>query len=1095
VSSFASESLRVLRRVIRGSGSPAPHAGTLQVLDGVSAVAALEARVCDIAGLGASYPAALAARVWASHETGLHLNAMNAPITGIDADSPRAALATAMGAAMAGRRATVFLSGPDILQCRDLLAEAAGRKLPMVVHAVLRAGSRHAQAIGTGHEAYHALDGIPALRFLAVNVQEAIDLATIARRGAELALMPAVVAMDAEQTALAVQSVAMPDDELLREFLGSASDVIPPATPAQRVLFGDTRRRVPPIYDLERPAALGTLQGPEAWALGAVAGRAFFDGDINRILAECAEAYAAQTDRRHDPIRTHRTRDAKIVLVAQGSMVETAESVADWVRANDRLKVGVIGVRHAWPHDAAALADALEGADMACVLERVACSADDDGPLMRQVRAVLDRCRENATHGPETHAGLPSLSPQATPRLIGAAAGLGGLPVNAADLLQLARELASPKQSFHYLGLDLVQTSSAYPKHQALMDALGRDFPGAAALGMRDRSNPPAPTLQQLTTLAVVRHAGRTYESFAGQLVSLAYGFIGGHVRSRPGISWQRAEQRLVDRVSFSPTSIADPGDDVSIDIAVLANASEAMPTGLTEGATILTTDHDAAEATLHSSGHHLCAVPVGDDDPGSRREALLGGALRLLLQQTGAEIPGEKQARAKRAEMLAGLTESEREPLLAAFVAGYEGTSPCETPSQRAAPTRATQEAAIPRDVADLPRPPGSSSLSRFWDHTGVFYKNGAMNELIAEPGTALGTTPALSSVFRDAGRGTEMLPVFVPAECNGSPELWTTCPDGSIAALAISPRALLDAGIDLATRSGAQADALRPVLGQLAKRAAKLAASDTPTTTAAEFFSTAFEGLLAKLSPAEDRAASLNEAFAAVIEHIGDLQIAVTDVFFREPERASPGTGALFALAINPDACKCPELIATRCRDSGIELTERTPEAVAHARRGWALGQALPDTAGDIIEHARKDPRVGALPAMMLSRHCLHAMVPGDGAEAGSGAKLALRRVLAIAEFHYQPRTQKLVGQIGQLRATLSARIQEQLASALPTGDLDALSRGLETLGRGDVELSSLSAKIDSAIVSGNVDGELLGRLVDVARGLADLEWRPPW
>ncbi|VAX41986.1 hypothetical protein MNBD_PLANCTO03-1123, partial [hydrothermal vent metagenome] len=245
-------------------------------------------------------------------------------------------------------------------------------------------------------------------------------------------------------------------------------------------------------------------------------------------------------------------------------------------------------------------------------------------------------------------------------------------------------------------------------------------------------------------------------------------------------------------------------------------------------------------------------------------------------------------------------------------------------------------------------------------------------------------------------------------------------------------------------------------------------------------------------KMKADEDREASLREAFEAVIAQIGDLPIAVTDVLFREPERSSPGSGAFLSLAVNPDACKCPELIAARCQGRGMSLIERTPETIAQARRVWALWQSLPDTSGEIIERARKDGRIGALGAMMLSRHCLHAMAPGDGAEAGSGAKLALRQVLALAEFHYQPRTQKLVGLISTLRSRLSERIQEQLASALPTSDLDALSAGLETLGRGDVELSALSSKIDSAIVDGTVDGELLGRLVDVARGLADLEWK---
>ena len=1092
VSSFASESLRALRRMIRGKAAPAPHAGKPCVLDGVSAVAAVEARVCDIAGLGASSPAALAARVWGGHEADLRLNALNGPITGIDADGPRAALASAMGAAMAGRRSTAFLSGPDLLQCRDLLAEAAGRRLPLVVHVVLRAGAGHAQALGSGHEAYHALDGLGLLRWCATSVQEAVDLAMIARRTAELALLPAVVAMDAEQTALAVQSVAMPGDEFLRSFLGSAGDILPPATAGQRTIFGETRRRVPRSYDLERPMALGSLQGPEAWALGAAAGRAFFEGDTDRLLGESAAAFAAQTGRQLGAVRAHRTGDARIVLIAQGSMVEAAESIADFARSKAQLKVGVIGVLRAWPMDGAAIAEALRGAEVACVLERVACSPTDDGPLMRQVRAVLDRCRENGRYGPECHPGLPVLAPKDTPRLIGAAAGLGGLPVNGADLLLLVRELASPKRAFHFVGLDLVRGKSRFPKHQALMDAVRRDFPQAAGLGLRDRESKVAPTLQELTTVAVQRPAGRGFESLAGQLTTLCHGQVGGHVRSRPGISWQRAGQVMTDRVSFAADTIADPGDDVAVDIALLAEGDAALPRSLGAAGVVVAFAGDADAVAARAGGRRMWAVPTDDPEVAACREALLGGGLRVLLQRTATDMPGAPQVRTRRGEMLGELAEGERERLLTAFVAGFEGVRE-HTPTAGAdAAMRTPTETAVPREVAAMPRGTGLASLARFWDHAGVFYKGDALDELIAEPGAAMGTTPALSSVFRDAGGGGAVLPVFVPGECDGTPELWTTCPDGSVAALAITPKSLLEAGLDMATRAGAQADALRPALGQLAKQAAKVAKGDEPPTTAGELFAAAFEEVLAKMGAPEARAASMREAFEAVTAQVGGLPLAVTTVFFHDAERASPGAGAFLSLAVNPDACKCPELIAARGAGHGLAVEPRTPEAVERARRAWELWQSLPDTSGEIIERVRRDERIGALPAMMLSRYCLHAMAPGDGAEAGSGAKLALRQVLAIAEAHYQPRTQRLVGLINALRARLGERIQKLLAAALPTADLDALSQGLETLGRGDVELSSLSSKIDSAIVDGHVDGELLGRLVDAARGLADLEWK---
>lgn len=1089
MSSFASESLRVLRRMIRGKAAPAPHAGKVQLLDGVSAVAAVEARVCDVAGLGATYPAALAARVWDGHETGLRLNALNAPITGVGADSPRAALAAAMGAAMAGRRATVFLSGPDALQCRDLIAEAAGRRLPLVIHLVLRAGAGHAQALGSGHEAFHALDGIGAPRFCASSVQEAVDLAVIARRVGEFALLPAIVAMDAEQTALAVQSVALPGDALLRDYLGNATEVILPADAAQRTIFGETRRRVPRVYDLDRPMALGALQGPESWALGAAAGRSFLDADLDRVLAESVQAYKAQTGREHVAVLANRAGDTRIMLVAQGSLVETASSVAAWAR-KQKLRVGVVGVQRAWPLNGSALALALRGAEVVCVLERVACSPDEDGPLMRHVRAVLDKCRENGQFGPDTHPGLPAIAAKDAPRLIGASVGIGGLPVRGADLALLVRELATPKRSFHYVGLDLVHARSAYPKHQALLDALRRDYPDAASLGLRDREATHAPTVQELTTVAVHRPAGRAFESFAGQLATLAFGLAGSssgwQVRSRPGISWQRFEQPVADRVSFARGPIADPGDDVAADLAVLADPG-LMPRGLGDGASLVVLADEDTPAP--GPGRAVWAVACDATDVPARREALLGGSLRVLLDKLGVETPGAAQVQARRTEMLGELAEGERERLLGAFVGGFERVRELDRGGQRRTPGEA-QDALPPAEVMAMPRAGGLASLPRFWDHAGVFYKTGAMEELVGEPATAMGTTPALSSVFRDAGRAGALLPVFVPEQCDGAPELWTTCPDGSVAALAITPKALLEAGLDLATRAGAQADALRPVIGQLVKRAAKNAMGDQPPTTAKALFTPAIGDIAAKLDAA--RASAVGEALDAVLAQLGALPVAVTDVFFRDAERKAPGSGALLTLAVNPDACKCPELIAARGEGHGISLAPRTPEAVEAARRGWQLWQSLPDTSGEIIERARKDERIGALPAMMLSRHCLHAMAPGDGAEAGSGAKLALRQVLAIAEFHYQPRTQKLVGMINELRSKLSERIQKQLAAALPTTDLEALSAGLETLGRGDVELGALSSKIDSAIVDGHVDGELLGRLVDAARGLADLEWK---
>ncbi|MHC4947543.1 MAG: thiamine pyrophosphate-dependent enzyme, partial [Planctomycetota bacterium] len=376
--------------------------------------------------------------------------------------------------------------------------------------------------------------------------------------------------------------------------------------------------------------------------------------------------------------------------------------------------------------------------------------------------------------------------------------------------------------------------------------------------------------------------------------------------------------------------------------------------------------------------------------------------------------------------------------------------------------------------------------SLPRFWDHAGVFYRAGRTEELVADPCLALGAVPPLTSSFRDVSAARTVLPVFDPAACDGDPALWMSCPDGSVAPLVIGARALVDAGIELAA-----ADALRAVAGRLAKGMNKVAASaDPPPTTAGALLEAAFAAIAGKMD--EGRMAPLRAGLEAVVTAIGPLPLARTRVFFDEPERQSPGTGEFLALAVDPAACKCPELVLAAGAGHGLVAVEQSPETIEAARRLWSLLEQLPDTSGATIERVRRHPEIGPLAAIMLSRHCSRAAAGGDGAEPGSGAKLALRRVLALTEFHRQPRLQQHLEAIETLRGRLAERIRELLAAALPDSDLDSLAEGLELLGGGDVDLASISSRVDTAVTAGRVDGVRLARLVDAARGLADLRWR---
>ena len=1126
MTSFAANSLRALRRLLRapasGRGAPSPDT----VMDGLSAVAFVEASISDSAALGASYPAALGARVWSQRCAHAAINRLGRLLVGVEAGSPRGALSAAVGLAAAGERATVFISGPDCLAAQDILAHAAGLHVPLVVHLASRATAGHAQALGTGHEALHAAGERGLFVLTAANVQEAVDLALIARRVAERALVPGLVAMDVEQTALAAQEVQLPDADLLRTFVGDPGDPVDPSGDVQRLLFGRTRRRVPRTFDLEHPVMRGSYQGQESWGLGAAAGRVYFDEALERELTSAVREYETQTGRGLDALRLHEVDDAKIVLVAQGSAVETAVAVAAWARREMHVPVGVVGVRRLRPFPGAAVVEALRGARTVAIMERLATPLGDDGPLARDVRIAFDRARENTRHDAAAHPGYPTLRTKDGPRIVGVSYGLGGLPVRAADVAALVRELAAPRRSRIYLGLEFVRSSSAYPKRQALMDTVRRAHPEVADLGLRATDEPADVRPAGAVSIAIHRRAGDAASALAGAAAALIHEAVGGFLRTRPGLAWARSEAPCRDLLTFAPTPLHDPGDDVGVDIAVVG-ASAVTPrldptARLREGGALLVVTRAAhedvwsvlpgfARESIRARRLEIHAVPVGPDDDGlrpeeRRTEAALGGLLGLFSGRTGRSITPER-ARALRAASLheepaelAELAEPDEtvqpdERRLDAFVRAF--TSVARVDAAEASPdaTGAPPPAMfVPPAVREIDRMDGAlDCLSSFWDRAGILYRTGDTDELTADPYAAMGAIPALSSSFYDAGDACTRMPVFDPASCDGDPRLWTSCPDGSVTALVLGPRAMVDAGIELATRAGHAVDALRSIAPRLARGLGHIVATDDAApTSAGVLLRSAFEAVTAKGELAEDRRASLAAALERVVDVIGDLPLARTRVFFDEPEAKKTGAGELLTLAINPDACRCPELLLARCGAHGLRDVARTPEAIEAARAQWDLCWQLPDTPGATIARAADHADVGPMAALMLSRHCAHAMAAGDGAEAGSGARLALRQVLAITEYHAGPRLQAHLDDLDALRQQLAERIQRSLAKALPAQDLDALAEGLDLLGRKDVGLADLSARVDAAVEGGRVDGARLGRLVDAARGLADLHWR---
>jgi len=1101
---------RSARRLLERLVTAAPKAGPVdpglpQALDGNSAIAAVEALVSDAVALAASYPAADAVRRAA--EAGSVRNAFGRPVSILESTGARAALATAVGYAQSGGRSVTFTAGTDLLRNLDLLRQAAGGDTPLVVHLAHRAPGAAGEAAGSGHEALYAAAETGAVVLAAVDVQDAVDLAVAGRRLAETALVPVVVAQDGEETACSVQDVRLPGGGILEAYLGAADQVIHTEGSSERMLFGEHRRRVPVRHDPDRPYLTGAKTDPWTHTL-AEGGRALYrEPQRMNALTEAFAEWGQLTGRTPEPLTSYRTDDARIVFLAAGAAFEPLRATVDALRAR-KIKAGVIGIRVLHPFPGAALVARLKGKQVAAILERVNPPHGQDPWLLSRVRESLFR---SLTPGRgETPAGssAPALTPRDLPRLVSVRYGLGGLPLEGADLLALGEELTRDPRSPLFLGVRFDPTRSRYPKRQVLLDELRRTHPDAASAGVRG-ARAPRLLPGTATCIRVVRRAGGAGNRLVIEAAALLHRLTGVHVRTLRAPRWERFERVVSELLVLGKDPVAFPGADHEADVTVwLAGDVPSLP--LPEGALpsggLLLLERTpgrgpfwegispALRGEIRRCGLKVYAVERGESEGSLREERLLGAVVAVLLAEHRLEAKPRKLLEERRTQ-LEGFPDAEIEARLGAFQAGFDRVLAVEA----AAPEKGAVEITpldpkTPEVVRRRRRTDEAmDSLSRFWDQVGILHARGEDRDLAPDPYLAAGVMPPLSSAFADLASARERIPVFDPARCTGCGECWSACPDEAMSPVVLSPSALLEAGLALAKEDGHSADALRPVLGKIGTRLAEAAAGDPEGGgRLGKWLEPACEQVLARTPGSEERKAALRDAAEHLTRNLADLPAARTAPFFERPQAETPGSGEILSLAINSEACKACGVCVAVCEPSALTRVVQDPDRLREARDTWNLVERLPATPPATLERARADADVGPVAAALLSREARVAFVGGDRAEPGSGEKIALRQVLALTTIHFQKNLNEYVQSLEELESELSGEIQRLLAQALPTSDLEALSRGLQGMDRSHVQLGELTGRVEEVLDAGRVEVPRLRRLVDVTRRVADLRIR---
>jgi pyruvate-ferredoxin/flavodoxin oxidoreductase len=403
------------------ASQPPRYPGERAIVDGSEAIAHVEVRIAEGACAYPITPSTTMAAIFQAAVADGRTNLWGGHLQFIEPESEHSSASAAEGFALAGGRVTNFTAGQGLILMKEVLYVISGKRLPVVFHVGARALTSQALNIHAGHDDVMGVADTGWGMLFARNAQEAADLTAIARRAAEAAETPFFVVQDGFLTTHTLEDLRLPEDELLREFVG------------------DPRTHLRSYFEPAEALMTGVVQNQDSYMKGRIGQREFYDR-LPGAVQEAMASWTELTGRRRGMIDAYRCEDATEIVVSMGTIADTAATVVDHLREGGR-RVGSVAVTAFRPFPAAELARVLQAARTIGVIERTDDPAAGLGPLAREVKAALFDLASDAWP---------------VPHVLSAAAGLGSRDIAAGDLVATYDWLADPAahdRKFVVLGL------------------------------------------------------------------------------------------------------------------------------------------------------------------------------------------------------------------------------------------------------------------------------------------------------------------------------------------------------------------------------------------------------------------------------------------------------------------------------------------------------------------------------------------------------------------------------------------------------------------------------------------------------------------
>ncbi|RTR33560.1 2-oxoacid:acceptor oxidoreductase family protein [Shewanella atlantica] len=1102
------------------------YPGIRMAMDGNTAVIMCEREASDAAGAYPITPSTQMGEYWAEEVAKGHLNIADRELIFVEPESEHAAAAVTAGMSMSGLRATNFSSAQGVAFMHESLYAAVGKRLPYLLNVGCRAITKASLNVHCAHDDYHCIDDTGFFQVMGKDAQAAADLNLICRKTAELSLTPAAVGQDGFLTTHLIESVNIPERELIAEYCGLADDIIDCPTPAQRMTYGNKRRRVPEVWDVDNPMVSGPVQNQDAYMQAVAAQRPYFFDHIVELFEQSADEYYQLTGRHYKRVGLYKVDEADYLIIGMGSLIGQSEAIADYLQETRGLKVGVLNLTMFRPFPGDMIGSALKGKKGVVVLERTDQPLAEDLPIMREIRAAITKCMENGVASKnkpfETYASYQKRSD--APPLFSGCYGLGSRDLQPEGIIGAIENMLpeGAQKKFFYLSVDFVRDEPANPKQEIHMQKLLDDYPQIKNMAVRGSENP---NLLPENSITVRMHSvgGWGAITTGKNLVMTLYDLLGYDIKANPKYGSEKKGQPTTYFLSAAPEPIRINCEYHYVDLVLSPDPNvfgHSDPlSGLKKGGSFVIqsdlADADEVWATIPFKSQKFIIdneirVFFVDGFKIAREEAsnpelqfrMQGNAFQgaffaasPLMERSSLDEKGlfkaiEGQLKDKFGGKGSAVVEDNLRVVRRGFDELIEITNKAAGVNLAAV---ARKEAGIPIMLKHTPVGDGGlADVHAFWEKTASFYARGQGDENLVDPFIGLSVFPAATGIYRDMTNIRFEYPQWRPENCTACGDCYTTCPDAAIPGLVNSVSEIFDTVINNIEKSGIPTLYLRRETRNVEKRLRKILNEAGEAADVRKMID------LAVLEHLKDSALegkfrdNLEREFALFVEALGDFKFAITKPYFLNNEKKTKNSGGLFSITVNPYTCKgCMECVEV-CKDKALVPVAQNKAAIETLRDEWAFWLDLPSTSQEFSRIDDLDEKIGALQTLLLDKRNYAAMSCGDGACLGCGEKTALHIFTGTATALMQPRVKAQIEKLNKLAEQLEQHVRLKLADNIDLSDQMAIETATQDNQDRDLTLSCLTASLEQGKISHPIDPVWLRWVTQLIEKLRYLKWQ---